>query len=95
MKHYKDSENRIFAYEPDGSQDHLIGNKIPISVVERDALIAANIENEFAALPYQEKRRRAYPPIAEFVDAMVKQDEAQLESYRQKCFAVKNKYPKQ
>lgn len=39
-------------------------------------------------------RRRAYPPIEDFADAWVKQDEAALEEYRQKCLDVKATYPK-
>ena len=41
-----------------------------------------------------ENRKREYPPIEDFADAWVKQDEAALEEYRQKCLAVKAKYPK-
>ena len=39
-------------------------------------------------------RKHAYPPIEDFADAWVKQDEAALEEYRQKCLAVKAAYPK-
>ena len=28
MKYYKDINNEVFAYEEDGSQDHLIGDKV-------------------------------------------------------------------
>jgi hypothetical protein len=40
MKLYKDTENNIFAYELDGSQDHLIGDKTPITQEEADAIIS-------------------------------------------------------
>jgi hypothetical protein len=40
MKLFKDTNNEVFAYELDGSQDHLIGNKTPITQEEADALIA-------------------------------------------------------
>jgi hypothetical protein len=40
MKLYKDQNNTVFAYELDGSQDHLIGNKTPITQEEADILIA-------------------------------------------------------
>jgi len=39
-------------------------------------------------------RKYAYPPIEDFADAWVKQDEDALEEYRQKCLAVKAAYPK-
>lgn len=47
MKLFKDSNNEVFAYELDGSQDHLIGGKTPITQQEADALLAA----KQAALP--------------------------------------------
>jgi hypothetical protein len=40
MKHYIDSNNKIFAYELDGSQDHLIGDKTPITREEVDQILA-------------------------------------------------------
>lgn len=40
MKLFKDTENNIFAYELDGSQDHLIGDKIEITQKEADEIIA-------------------------------------------------------
>lgn len=43
---------------------------------------------------YKMKRMHEYPPMTDFVDAWVKNDETALESYRQKCIAVKEKYPK-
>lgn len=40
MKLYKTQDNQIFAYELDGSQDYLIGDKTPITQEEADAIIA-------------------------------------------------------
>ena len=37
MKLYKDNQNNIFAYEEDGSQDHLIGDKLALTQAEIDA----------------------------------------------------------
>lgn len=51
-------------------------------------------ENDILILQVQENRKREYPPIADFADAWVKQDDEALEEYRQKCLAVKAKYPK-
>lgn len=34
MKHYKDINNEVFAYEEDGSQDHLIGDKVLMTAEE-------------------------------------------------------------
>ena len=40
MKYYKDIHNGIFAYEDDGTQDHLIKGKIAITKAEVDAINA-------------------------------------------------------
>jgi ATP-dependent exoDNAse (exonuclease V) beta subunit len=41
-----------------------------------------------------EDRKNEYPPIEEFLDAYAKDDEVALQEYKDKCMAVKNKYPK-
>ena len=41
MKLYKSINNEVFAYELNGSQDHLIGDKTPITQEEADAIIQA------------------------------------------------------
>ena len=43
---------------------------------------------------YAEKRRVEYPPIEEYVDGVVKGDQAQIDAYIAACQAVKAKYPK-
>ncbi|MES2319948.1 MAG: hypothetical protein V4631_20905 [Pseudomonadota bacterium] len=46
---------------------------------------------------YQEQRRGAYPPIADFADAMYWQtqgDDSKLLEYMAKCAAVKEQFPK-
>lgn len=42
---------------------------------------------------YRELRRAAYPPITDYLDAIVKGDEQQLAAYIEKCRAIKEKYP--
>ena len=44
MKLFKTENNGIYAYELDGSQDHLIGNKTPITQEEADNIIASRPE---------------------------------------------------
>lgn len=39
-------------------------------------------------------RSNAYPPITNYVDAIVKDDAGQLQAYTDACLAVKAKYPK-
>lgn len=37
MKYYKDNQNNVYAYELDGSQDHLIGDKVAMTADEVEA----------------------------------------------------------
>jgi hypothetical protein len=44
MKHYKDTNNNLWAYEEDGSQDHLIpANFILITNEEAEAIRASQV----------------------------------------------------
>lgn len=43
---------------------------------------------------YKEKRQSEYPPIADYLDGIVKGDQAQIDKYIADCLAVKAKYPK-
>ena len=45
-------------------------------------------------IPYTELRAAAYPSVADYLDAWVKNDAVALEKYRSDCLAVKAKYPK-
>jgi hypothetical protein len=94
MKHYIDTTGTIFAYEEDGSQDHLIGDKTPIDNSELATLVAQKQKEQFDALSYQEKRRFEYPPFTDYLDGVVKGDQAQIQTYIAACLAVKAKYPK-
>ena len=39
-------------------------------------------------------RAEAYPPMADYLDGIVKSDQAQIDKYIADCLAVKAKYPK-
>jgi len=47
-----------------------------------------------APLTYQEKRKAAYPPMADYLDAVVKADPVATQAYVDACLAVKLQYPK-
>lgn len=95
MKLYKSPNDQVFAYEEDGSQDHLIpADFVPITKDEADFLIASVEQQDFDGLSYSEKRLLEYPPMADYLDGIVKGDQAQIEKYISDCLAVKAKYPK-
>jgi hypothetical protein len=43
---------------------------------------------------YKAKRIAEYPPITDYLDGIVKGDQAQIDKYIADCLAVKAKYPK-
>jgi hypothetical protein len=46
------------------------------------------------ARAYIAKRAAEYPPITDYIDGIVKNDQAQVQAYIDACLAVKAKYPK-
>jgi len=56
--------------------------------------IAQNEATDLAALPYDSRRGMEYPPYADYLDGIVKGDQAQIDKYIADCLAVKAKYPK-
>ena len=89
MKTYKDQNNNLWSYEEDGSQDHLI----PVGYVEVTAEEAEALRPVFTQT-YAEKRAAEYPPMTDYLDGVVKGDQAQIDKYIADCQAVKVKYPK-
>jgi len=43
---------------------------------------------------YAEKRAAEYPPMTDYLDGVVKGNQAQIDKYIADCLAVKAKYPK-
>lgn len=63
---------------------------------QRDAEEAAFAAEQaaLAATEYQRQRAAEYPPMADYIDGIVKGDQAQVQAYIDACLAVKAKYPK-
>jgi len=68
------------AFDVDGNQVHY-----------DEAVVQAYID----AHAYIEKRRAEYPPITDYIDGVVKGDQAQINAYIAACKTVKDKYPKE
>lgn len=45
-------------------------------------------------LTYAEIRKREYPPLLDYIDGMVKNNQEQIDTYLQKCRDIKTTYPK-
>lgn len=54
----------------------------------------ARLEAEWNATEYQRLRAAEYPPMSDYLDGVVKGDQAQIDKYIADCQAVKAKYPK-
>jgi hypothetical protein len=62
------------------------GNKVEIDMDAVNAWVDPNA--------YKAKRIAEYPPITDYLDGIVKGDQAQIDKYIADCLAVKAKYPK-
>jgi hypothetical protein len=51
-------------------------------------------QTELAKTQYQRDRAAEYPSINNYIDGVVKGDQAQIQAYIDACLAVKAKYPK-
>ena len=65
----------------------------PVTDAEIDAEMA-RLQAESDALDYQRKRAAEYPDFRDYLDGIVKGDQAQIDAYVAACLAVKAKYPK-
>lgn len=54
----------------------------------------AAVQAEIDATAYIAQRASEYPPITDYIDGVVKGDQAQIDAYIAACQAVKAKYPK-
>jgi hypothetical protein len=94
MKYYKSPTDEIFAYELDGSQDHLITPElISIDESEVDILVSTTQQAVFDSKSYSEKRAMSYPPIGDQLDALYHAGVFPAEMAA-KLAEVKAKYPK-
>lgn len=62
------------------------GNSVAIDQAAVDAWVDPTL--------YQRQRAKEYPAITDYLDGVVKGDQAQIDAYIAACQAVKAKYPK-
>jgi len=91
MKLYKTALNEIFAYEDDGSQDSLIGDKVAIGLDEANQINLMNQQKHFDSLTYAQKRAKAYPSIVDQLDTLY---HGGIDAWKQEIRAIKDQYPK-
>jgi hypothetical protein len=86
MPHYKDTQNKLHWLDSSEHESFLPAGSIQITDAEAEALRPE--------LTYAQKRVAEYPPMADYIDGIVKGDTAQVNAYVAACLAVKAKYPK-
>lgn len=64
-----------------------------VDITPEEYKTAIEIQN-FNDLDYKQKRARNYPDYRDYLDGVVKGDQAQIQKYIDDCNAVKLKYPK-
>ena len=62
------------------------GNEVTYDKNAVEALVASEA--------YKKQRAKEYPPYTDYIDGIVKGDNAQVQAYIDACLAVKAKYPK-
>lgn len=69
---------------------------VPLTPEEEAHLdaFAAQMEEEKRLYGHRTLRQYEYPPFGEYLDGVVKGDQAQIQAYIDACLAVKAKYPK-
>lgn len=88
MPHYKAPDNSLHFVEPEYA--HLLPQgSVQITDAQAEALRPVAAE-----LTYAQKRAPKYPPIADYLDGVVKGDQAQIDTYIAACLAVKALHPK-
>lgn len=85
----------------DNDYDKLIWHEPPVWEGGQKKPTKEEVEVEIARLQkiwddteYQRLRAPEYPDFKEYLDGLVKGDQAQMQAYIDKCLAVKAKYPK-
>lgn len=83
------------------TEDYLVADKIiwlskDIEKPSWDDILkeAKNFQVVEISTNYQKLRKAEYPPIEDYMDGLVKNDQTQIDAYIEKCKQVKLKYPK-
>jgi len=89
MNHYKAPDNSIHFLDSADYEYLLPAGSVQITDEEAEALRPVYTPT------YAEKRAAEYPSMTDYLDGVVKGDQAQIDKYIADCLAVKAKYPKE
>lgn len=102
MKIYRDAQGNLInigewdeGRVEDDNGNIVINNPLPADAVESDEEIVTGADGgKYLKSDYAKLRRAEYPDFREYLDGVVKGDQAQVQAYIDACQAVKIKYPK-
>jgi hypothetical protein len=86
MPYFKDIQNVVYWLDDGDDPAVWLPHCTPITEEEANALRPKPT--------YAELRAAEYPPMVDYIDGVVKNDQAQIDKYIADCLAVKAKYPK-
>lgn len=89
MQHYKAPDNSVHFIEPEFAYLLPAGS---VAITDEEAEV---LRPKPPAPTYRELRAAEYPPLLDLIDGLVKDDQAQIQAYKDACLAVKAKYPKE
>ncbi len=82
---YQNEDLSTLVWE-DGNPNNITENQI----IDKHSELMA----EYNSKEYQRKRKEEYPPMEDYLDGIVKNDQTQIDKYIADCKVVKEKYPK-
>lgn len=94
MSHFKDANNELFWLDEGNDPAVWLPNCVPITDEEAEAIRVTQQATYEASLTYAQKRAIEYPDFKNYLDGIVKGNQAQIQEYIDACLAVKAKYLK-
>ena len=88
MPNYKDTQNKLHWLDSPKHEFYLPVGSIQITDAEAQSLRPVSTQT------YAQNRAAEYPSMTDYLDGVVKGDQAQIDKYIADCLAVKTKYPK-
>jgi hypothetical protein len=95
MPHFKNTNNDLFWLDEGDDPAVWLPGCTLITDAEANSIRAAKEQAAFNVLTYSQKRAAEYPDYRDYIDGIVKGDQAQVQTYIDACLAVKAKYPKE
>lgn len=102
MKVYRDAQGNLInigEWDENRVEDEqgniVIKNPLPADAVESEEDVVTGADGgKYLKSDYAKLRRAEYPDFREYLDGVVKGNQAQIQAYIDACQAVKAKYPK-